>query len=408
MRTDAMYSLFKQRAAAISAEITEWRRHLHAHPERSYEEVQTTAFIAEKMRSFGYADIRTGFGPLTTGLRADAGSSGSGGKCVMLRADIDALPISTTADVPWRSQNPGVMHACGHEAHAAMLLGAAKLLKEMEAELPGAVRFLFQPGEEDQTVINGKATDASRLVVEAGALEGVGAAFACHVWGVFPAGVVFVTNGPTMMGFSDFAVTVKGHGTHGATPHLGRDPILACCELVPALHTITAREVSPIRPAVLSVGTIKGGTATNIMPEETSISGTIRTAFDDDREFICKRVGEMAAKTAEAHRCTATTRIDVGCSALINDAAMADIVREAASHIVGQDKLRENELITASEDFGVYAERVPSAFFFLGMADKAKGTGQSQHDPSFQVNDDVLADGAAMLAACAWRYLEGK
>lgn len=405
MTSEDMCMFFKQRAAELSSEITAWRRHLHAHPERSFAETRTTAFIEEKLKSFGYAGIKTCFPPLTSGAQVDLGA---GPHCVLLRADIDGLPIAETADVPWRSRIPGVMHACGHDAHTAVLLGAAKMLKEFEPQLPGKVRLIFQPGEEEQKAHEGRFAYGSGYVVNSGGLDGVGAAFACHVWGVFPAGTVFVKDGPAMMASSRFIVKVAGSGTHGATPHLGRDPIVAACQIISALQTLISREISPIDPALLTVGTIHGGTTANVIPQDVEISGTIRAARDETLAFIGQRIADLAEKTAEAHRCKAQCSIFNGCSSVMNNPDMAAIVREVAGHIRGQENVHDAELITASEDFCEYASGVPSALFFFGMADNKKGTGQSQHDPAFQVNDDVLADAAAIMASAAWRYLSGR
>ena len=405
MPSEDMYTFFKQRAAQLSTEIMTWRRHLHAHPERSFCETRTTAFIAEKLKSFGYADIKTGFSPLTSGAQIDVGA---GPHCVLLRADIDALPITETADVSWRSQAPGVMHACGHDAHTAILLGAAKMLKELELRLPGKVRLIFQPGEEEEKAHEGRLAGGSKYVVGSGALDGVDAAFACHVWGVFPAGAVFIKDGPAMMASSRFIIKVTGSGTHGATPHLGRDPVVATCQIISALQTLISREISPIDSALITVGTIHGGTIANVIPQDVEISGTIRAARNETLAFVRQRIAELVEKTAEAHRCKAQCAIFDGCSSVMNNPDMADIVREVSGSIRGQENVHDAELITASEDFCEYASKVPSALFFLGMADSEKGTGQSQHDPAFQVNDDVLADAAAIMASAAWRYLAGR
>lgn len=402
MPSEDMYGYFKQRAAELSREITTWRRHLHAHPERSFYETETTAFIAEKLKGFGYTDVKTEFTPLTSGVQADLGA---GPRRVLLRADIDALPITETADVPWRSQAPGVMHACGHDAHTAILLGAAKMLKELEPRLPGKVRLIFQPGEEEEKAHEGRLAGGAKYVIGSGALDGVDAAFACHVWGVFPSGAVFVKDGPAMMASSRFFIKVTGGGTHGATPHLGRDPIVATCQIISALQTLISREVSPIDSALITVGTIHGGTTANVIPQDVEISGTIRAARDETLAFVRQRIAELAEKTAEAHRCKAQCSIFNGCSSVMNNQDMADIIREVSYRICGRENVHNAELITASEDFCEYASRVPSALFFLGMADSGKGTGQSQHDPAFQVNDEILADAAAIMASAAWRFL---
>ncbi len=405
MANNAIYKEFKQEAAKIAADIIAWRRHLHANPELSYKEVNTTAFVADTLRSFGYADVSTGFGPVETGARADLGQ---GGPLVALRGDLDALPLTETADVPCRSTVAGVMHACGHDAHTAVLLGAAKLLKAKEAQLPGRVRLIFQPGEETRVTHFEKPLSGASYVIRSGAMEGVEAVFGMHVWGPFEAGKLFVKEGAAMMASGRFTLKIIGQGTHGASPHLGHDPIVAACNVVSALQTVVSREVSPTQPALITVGTIHGGTATNIIPEEVELSGTIRAASLETVEFIGARIGEMAQKTAEAHRCTTAYNLLINGDAVRNDAAMTALVREAGERVLGAEHVCDMEMITGSEDFREYASRFPSALFFMGMADEKKGIGQSHHDPSFRVNDDALADAAAVMASVAWRYLESR
>lgn len=405
MNHDALYEKFKQQAHAMAGDISAWRRHFHANPEVSYKEVNTSAFVAEKLKEFGYGDVRVGFGPVETGVATDLGS---GGALVALRGDMDALPINEEADVPCKSTAAGVMHACGHDAHTAVLLAVAKLLKDAEADLPGRVRFIFQPGEETRVTHFEKPLSGASYVIRSGAMDGVDAVFGMHVWGMFEAGKVFVKEGPTMMASGRFNLKVIGKGTHGASPHLGHDPIVAACQVVNALQTVVSREISPIEPGLITIGTIHGGTATNIIPAEVELSGTIRAAWEDVVRFMGQRIGEVAKNVAEAHRCTTEYTLLINGPAVVNDAGMVKVVRKGAEKIVGHDRVCDVDMLTGSEDFREYSARFPSALYFMGMLDESKGVGQAQHDPAFRVNDDVLADAAAVMAAIAVHYLEEK
>lgn len=405
MPISKLYENFKKESHALADEIIAWRRHLHTNPEISYKEFETTKFVADKLRSFGYTDVSTGFGPVETGVMA---SLGKGKPCVALRGDMDALPLDEKADVPCKSQKAGVMHACGHDAHTAVLLAVAKLLKQVEDQLPGRVKLIFQPGEETRVTHFEKPLSGASYVIRSGALDDVDAVFGMHVWGMFEGGKIFVKEGPTMMASGRFTLKVIGKGTHGASPHLGYDPITTACQIVNAIQTIVSREVSPIDPGLITIGTIHGGTATNIIPQEVELSGTIRGAWEETVRFMGQRIHDVARLTAEAHRCTVDYNLLINGPAVINDPAMVRIVRDAAAEIIGEARVSDVEMLTGSEDFREYSSRYPSALYFMGMKDDAAGIGQAQHDPSFRVNDTVLADAAAVMAAVALRFLTQK
>lgn len=400
---ESIYDRIREEAQAMKDEIIAWRHHLHENPELSFKEEKTTAFVAEKLRSFGYKDVTTGFGPLSTGVMA---SIGSGRPCVALRADMDALPVTEQTGLSYASKTEGVMHACGHDAHTASLLAVAKILKKFEPELKGRVKLIFQPAEETRIKIFEKPLSGSSYVIRSGAIDDVDAVFGMHVWGIFEKGKIFVKPGPTMMASARFRLKIIGKGTHGASPHLGFDPIATGCQIVNGIQTIVSRETSPIDPALITVATFHGGTATNIVPPDAEISGTIRGAREETVRFMGKRLGEVAELTAKAHRCQVEYHLLINGPAVENDPAMAAIVRDAAGKIVGEARVSGVDMLTASEDFREYSSRKPSALYFLGMKEEEKGIGQPQHDPAFRVNDDVMADSPAVMAAIAFRYLE--
>ena len=246
MDSATTYKLLKSSANTMRYDIQAWRHHLHQHPELSFKEETTTAFVVERLKSFGYTDVTTGFGPLKTGVLA---SIGKGHPCVMLRANLDALPILEQTGLPYQSENEGVMHACGHDVQVATLLAAAKLLKCIEPAINGRVKLLFQPGEEKRKRYMDELLPGASFVLLSGALSDVDALFAMHAWGTLKKGQVYVKSGPTMMASSRFMVKVIGQGTHGAYPHLGHDPVVTACQIVEALQTIVSREMNPSAPA---------------------------------------------------------------------------------------------------------------------------------------------------------------
>ena len=402
--TQSIYLKLRDEARVMHDEIVAWRRHLHANPELSFKEFQTTQFIVEKLESFGYEQPQVGFGPIQTGACVYVGK---GDRTVALRCDIDALPIQEKLDVQWKSQNDGVMHACGHDAHTACMLAVAKLLKQNEALLPGRVKIFFQPAEETRIKIYEKPLSGGGYVVRSGALDDVEAAFGMHVWGVFDEGKVFVRSGPTMMASGRFNLKVIGKGTHGASPLLGHDPITTACQVVDALQTVVSREISPIEPALITIGTIHGGTATNIIPQEVELSGTIRAAKEEVVRFMGARIAEVAELTAKAHRCTTDYNLLINGPAVVNDPRMVAVVQKSARTILGEERVSDVEMLTGSEDFREYSAKVPAALYFMGMKNEACGIGQPQHDPCFTVNDAVLSDAAAVMAGIAFAYFEG-
>ena len=374
------------------------RRRFHAHPELGTEEYETTKHIAEELRRMGI-DVRT-FDDITGCVGTLRG--GRPGKTVMLRADIDALPIQE-ADLtkPYASRNPGVMHACGHDCHTAMLLGAAKILAARREEIPGTVKFIFQMAEEIGT--------ESRHYVEKGCLDGVDAIYGMHVWIQLPTGKVNIEDGPRMACSDRFTIRIHGKAAHGSQPHKGHDSILAAAAVVMALQSLVSRVNDPQNTFVLTTGMMNGGTRDNIVAAETELVGTVR-AFDKDfRRSVPELIRKTAEKTAEAYGCTAECSYFFGPAPLINGChALNETARNAARKILGENALAPMERQMGAEDFSVYLEKTPGLYAYLGCRNEAKGLVSPHHSVTFDVDEDALPAGAALYAQFALDFLAGK
>jgi amidohydrolase len=361
--------------------LTDIRRHLHANPELSGEEFETTAAIRGWLTE---ADIRAADYPLRTGVVAEVGTGG--GPIVALRADIDALPIQEETGLPFASRHPGKMHACGHDFHTAAALGAALLLKKRERELKGTIRILFQPSEEN-------AKGASQ-VVASGALDGVGAIFGLHNKPDLPVGTIGIRTGPIMAAADGFAVEVAGKGTHAAVPEAGLDPIVTAAHMVTALQSIVSRNVSPLDSAVVSVTRVHSGTAWNIIPEKAVFDGTLRTFDERVRAEVRRRFEEVIAGVAAAFGTTAKTSWIEGPPAVVNDARWASVAARAAEAL--GLTVTEPAPSPAGEDFAFYLQKTPGAFVFVGTNGP-----KEWHHPSFDVDESALPGAASFLAAAA-------
>lgn len=381
-----------QKATALGDELTAIRRQIHQHPELGFQEVETARLVAETLGDLGIA-AQVGVGK--TGV---IGRLGAGPPTVALRADMDALPIQEENDVPYRSQVPGVMHACGHDAHVASLLGAAMLLAQDPP--PGQVRFLFQPSEEAQDD-EGKS-GAMRLVDE-GAMEEVDAVFALHCFPDLEAGRIGVRSGPVCAAVDTAVATIVGQGAHGAYPHRGVDPILLASQVVTAMHSIVSRRIRPIDPAVITVGTIHGGTAANIIPEEVTISATIRS-FDPQVRETLRREIERTCGIAEALGGAHRLRMIDGYPSTVNDEAMTGLVGQVASRLLGANRVVTVEPTMGAEDFSYYLLRAPGCFFRLGAGFPGEMP-RAGHNPRFDIDERALPIGAAVLASVARQYL---
>ncbi|OUM93811.1 MAG: amidohydrolase [Thermobacillus sp. ZCTH02-B1] len=383
-------------AMPLAEELIAIRRHLHRHPELSLEEKETAALVARELAKLGLG-IRTGVGG--HGVVADL-KGALPGKTVALRADMDALPIQEETGLEFASERPGVMHACGHDAHTAILLGAAKLLAARADRLRGTVRFIFQPAEE----INAGA----KVMIAAGALDGVAEIYGLHNLPTLPAGKVATCAGPIMGSVDRLEIDIEGRGGHGAIPDQCIDPIVCASQIVLALQTIASRELSPFEPAVVTIGSLKAGEANNVIPHRAEMTGTIRTFDPRVKAAIPERVERLVRKIALAHRCRAEVRVIDQTPVLVNHAANARLVEEAVDGTIGAANRVAAVPTMAGEDFAVYLERVPGCFFWLGSgpaerAEEAYGL----HHPKYVLNEDCIPLGAALLANIAVRALGG-
>jgi amidohydrolase len=379
------------RARKIQDQLVHWRRDIHMHPELGFQETRTAALVSEVLNSLGYR-IRTRVG--RTGV---VGERGEDKPVVAIRADMDALPIQEANDVEYTSQVPGVMHACGHDAHTAIALGVATLLAE--EEFPGTVRFLFQPAEEtsDEEGFSG----APRMVQD-GAMDGVDAVLALHVHGGSEVGEITTSAGPTSAGVDSFQATIRGQGVHGAYPHKGLDPIHIAGHVILALHGIVSRRINPFDPAVITIGSIRGGQASNVIPERVELSGTIRYQDPEVQKTIHAEI-ERALAVARALGGDYELMIRSGAPPVVNDEEIVDLLRQVAADLLGDQGLQPREPGMGAEDFSVLAAEAPGAMFRLGC--KLEGPERKGHNPNFDLDERCLPIGAAILAEAALRLL---
>ena len=385
--------------------IVKQRRHFHAHPEPSHREFRTTEDIAAELDRIGVPYAR----PLETGLIAtirgaakDAyDSRGVPRRRVMLRADIDALPVTEQTESPFASENPGFMHACGHDCHIAMMLGTVRALNQVKDLLRGEVRVVFQPSEE-----NG---EGARQMIAAGACEGVDGAFALHVWSEVDAGRVSCEPGPRMANTDWFRIDVRGTSCHGAMPQRGADAIIAAAEIVNNLQTIVSRDLSPYEPAVVTVGELHGGTARNVIAGSAYLTGTVRTYSDRAHDMMPQLIERICQHTAAAVGADAVlTDYTVANMRVENDEASAARCARAVEKILGADALARYQGTLSGEDFSEYLHHVPGVLAFLGTRNPAIGAVYAQHSCYYQVDESILAKGSMLAAQYAVDFLSEK
>ena len=383
----------------LSGRMSGWRRDFHMHPECGMEEHRTAGVVAEHLRSLGFA-VREGVGGTgVTGLLA----SGRPGPIVALRADMDALPIQDAKDVPYASRIPGKMHACGHDGHTAILMGAASLLAGWRDRLPGGgVKLLFQPAEE--------GPGGAAPMIAHGALDDpvVEACFALHLWADLPVGTAAIRSGPHMAAADTVHMTITGVGGHGAYPTAGVDAIAVTGQVICALQNVVSRETDPLQSAVLTLGTINGGFRTNVIASEVKMSGTVRTLDRHVREGMEGKIRRIFEGACRMLRAEPMLEYQYGYPVTVNDAAMAGLLGGSAAAVLGSDNLDTNPLpAMGAEDFAYLAERVPSAYLRLGSMNAAKGLTAQAHNQLYDLDEDALPLGAAILTHAALRYLHG-
>ena len=380
----------------VAEQVVLDRRHLHAHPELAFQEHETARFIAERLWSHGL-EVRAGVA--RTGV-VGLLRGGRPGRTVLLRADIDALPIQEENDVAYRSQRAGVMHACGHDGHTAILLNAARVLTERRERLAGNVKLVFQPSEE-------QPPGGALAMIEQGVLEDpkVDAAFGLHLNATYPTGTIVARPGVGQAAADTFRIEIAGQGGHAARPHLCVDTVLVAAQVVTALHTLVGREVSPIEPAVLTVGMLQAGTAPNVIPPTALLAGTVRTFDPELRQKMARRVEEVAAGIARAMGAESRCEYSLGYPSVVNDAAITELVAEVARELVGPKRVTTGERTMPADDFAYVLERVPGCYFKLGVGDPAGGPRFGNHHPRFDIDESALPLGVEMFVRVVERYL---
>jgi amidohydrolase len=392
-------------AEAFRDEVVKLRHQFHRHPETAWKEVETSKKIESLLREWGFENIRRGVRGTPCGVMADI-NPGREGPSIALRADMDALAIKEENCVPYVSESEGVMHACGHDSHMAILLGAARVLSSIKDDLPGRVRLIFQPAEE-----GGATSDnhpGAECMIREGVLEGMDAIAGLHIWSPLETGLVAVRPGPLMSACDSWTVRIYGKGGHGAMPQDAIDPTLAATTFVNLLQTIVSRELDPKEIAIISVGKIITGSAFNIIPDSVEITGTTRTfnpAIQDNMPVMIRRIADGVCA---ALRCRAELEYTRFVPPTINDEELTKRFIETAKGIIGGERVQISPLIMVSEDFSYFQEKIPGVFFFLGCGNPAKGTDNPHHSPHFNVDDDALSTGVELLAGFAADFLSGK
>lgn len=388
---------YEEKAALLREEIAASRHYLHRHAELSFHEHETTAYLVEELEKMGIP-VRQ-FDDYT-GCIATIQGGRPGNKTVLLRADIDALPIEENSGVEFKSIYPGVMHACGHDCHAAMLLGAARLLWESREELAGTVKLLFQAAEE---VFVG-----SHYYVDKGYLDDVDAAMGLHVWPAAPSGKLVVADGPLMASCDNFKITLHGVSAHGSTPNQGRDAIVAACAVITSLQTIVSRVNDPLNSLVVTVGTVRAGTQFNIITDTAVLEGTVRAHTSEARGMVEQAMRRIVDHTAAAYGCSAEIEYKyLEPPVCNNDLALNEIARNAAVKLYGKEVLATTPKASGSEDFSYIMEKIPASLFvFLGCYEEETGCIHALHNEKFKVNENILPIGAAQYAQFASDYLE--
>jgi amidohydrolase len=381
----------KELAAKYATEFIEVRHYLHARPELSFNEFETSKYIQEKLAGWNikYQVMAT---TGVVGIIKGKGT-GIGDKIIALRADMDALPIKELNEIEYRSKNDGVMHACGHDVHTTCLLGAAKILNELKEEWAGTVKLIFQPGEE-------KNPGGASLLIKEGVLKNPvpDAIFALHVHPGLPVGKLSFRSGMVMASADEIYITIKGKGGHAAAPHLTVDTILAASQLVVNLQQIVSRMNDPFNPSVLSITSIQGGNTTNVIPAEVKLIGTFR-AMNEEWRFkahhlikkICKNTAEMGNVEIDVH-------IDIGYPFVTNDEQLTEMAKRKAGEFAGVENIEETEMRMGAEDFAFYSHQIPACFFRLGVGNKEKNITSGVHTPTFNIDESAIENGMSIMA----------
>ncbi len=377
-------------------DLVDLRRDLHAHPELAFQEKRTAGIVEARLRAAGL-EVRGGLAQ--TGVVGVLRGSRPG-RTVLVRADIDALPIQETSEAPYKSQIPGRMHACAHDGHTAIALVLAEIMAERRGALAGTLTFAFQPAEE--------ITSGALPMIEAGAMGDppADAAIGLHIWNDLPVGTVAASPGPVFGAVDEIAISIEGRGGHGAVPHLATDPIVAAAQAIVALQTVVSRETAPLETAVVTVAMIHAGTAFNIIPDRVEMRGTVRSFADDVRERTLRRVEEIAAGVAGAMRCKATLTTRFGTPPVVNDEAVTAVVREVAARVVSAERVVSQTPTTGGDDMAYFLQRAPGCYFAVGSCNRDRGLDAAHHNPRFDFDEEALVIGAKVLGGAALRLTQ--
>lgn len=384
-----MVEKIKALASQYAAEFIEIRHHLHAHPELSYQEYETSKFVQSKLKELGIPfEIKA-----TTGVVGLIKGKNPDKRIIALRADMDALPIKEENDIVYKSKNEGVMHACGHDVHTTCLLGAAKILNELKNDWEGTVKLIFQPGEE-------KNPGGASLLIKEGVLEDPepSCIFGLHVHPGLAVGKMSFRPGKVMASADELYITVKGKGGHAAAPHLCIDPILIASNLIVSLQQIASRNNNPHNPTVLSITSFQGGSTTNVIPNEVKLKGTFRAMNEEWRFKAHDLIRKMATDLVHSMGGEIDLLIDVGYPSVYNNEALNEIAKEKAAEFIGSKNVEETEPRMGAEDFGYYSQEIPGCFFRLGVMNEKKGITSGVHTPTFNIDENAIETGMGMMA----------
>ena len=374
-----------------------WRRHLHQNPELSFHEEETSRFVYETLGTFGGLELSR---PTPTSVVARLVGE-KPGRTIALRADMDALPITEENGFEFASKNEGVMHACGHDGHTAMLLGAAKILSGMREEVEGEVRFIFQHAEELDP-------GGAQELVDAGVMEGVDAIFGIHLWSQLEIGKIGVVYGPMLASPDTFKITVEGRGGHAAMPHQTADSIVIGAQVVTNLQHIVSRNTDPLDNVVVSVTRFVGGTTHNVIPGSAELEGTVRSLDEEMRKKVPETMERIIKGVTQAHGASYSLEYQRGYQPVVNDEEVTRVVEETAREVLGEEALEMIRPIMGGEDFSAYQQVTPGTFLFIGAGNEEKGITAPHHHPRFTVDEDALEDGVKMHVNTAFRLLEAE
>lgn len=395
-----MIASIKKLASSLQEDLIETRRHLHANPELSFEEYNTSSFLKEKLKQIGITDFQP---KANTGFTAIIQGKNPNKKTIALRADMDALPITEANDISYKSKNEGVMHACGHDVHSTCLLGAAEILFQLKEHFEGSIKLIFQPGEE-------KLPGGASLMIADGALENpkpIGI-FGQHVMPFLPVGTVGFRKGLYMASSDELFFKVKGKGGHGAMPHLSLDPVPAAAHLITNLQTICSRFANPLIPTVLSIGKVIANGATNVIPQEVYMEGTFRTLDENWRNKAHEHIERICIETGKTFGLEIEVEIRRGYPFLKNDETITEKAKLAAVQYLGADKVVDLDIWMASEDFAYYSQVMPASFYRLGTRNESKGIVSGVHTPTFNIDESALELGAGLMAWIAINELQNE